>query len=138
MGRFFVDIEVTNHQDVIRAQDGTLPADKVRRARLRGLVDTGASELVLPAAVVSALGLPELRQVTVRYADNRRAARTKVGDVEVKLLDRSEVLSAIVEPDRTEAIVGAIVLEALDLVVNPKELKIEPRDPQGITAALGG
>ena len=46
MGRFSVELEVVNHQDVVAAQLGVIPPDKVRRARLPGVVDTGASRLV--------------------------------------------------------------------------------------------
>jgi clan AA aspartic protease len=137
VGRFTVEIEVANHQDVIRANDGALLPEKVRRARLTGVVDTGATNLVLPASVAGNLGLPEMEKVVVRYADNRRAVRQEVGDVEVKILGRSNVFSAIVEPDRAEALIGAIVLEVLDLVADCKEQKLAPRDPRGLTAAIG-
>jgi len=137
MGRFWVEIEVRNHQDVILAAKGILPEAEVRQVRIRGLVDTGATDLVLPSPVVAALGLPELKQVAVRYADNRRAVRAEVGDVEVEIQGRCKVFTAIVEPDRPEALIGAIILEALDFVVNAKDHKLEPRDPLGLTAAIG-
>lgn len=137
MGRFTVDLELANHEDVICARLGVLPLEEVRRARIAGLVDTGATDLVLPESVTSSLGLPLLAEVVVSYADGRQAARAEVGDVEVKLLGRTKVFSAIVEPDRSDALVGAIVLEALDLVINCKDQRLEPRDPRGITAAIG-
>jgi predicted aspartyl protease len=137
MGRFPVEFELANLEDITLAQAGVLPAEKVRRLRLRGLVDTGATDLILPAPVVAALGLQEIDRVVVRHADNRSAGRSRVGYLEVKLLDRSSVFSAIVEPDRDEALIGAMVLEALDLNANCKEQKLEPRDPHGITVAIG-
>ena len=137
MGRFSVEIEVANYKDVCRAEEGTLSLDKVRRVRIKGLVDTGATNLILPASVATLLGLREKEQVIVRYADNRRALRTEVRDAEVTLLGRSDVFSAIVEPDRSEALIGAIVLEVLDLLVDSKEQRLVPRDPRGITAAIG-
>ena len=51
MGRFSVDIEVVNYGDLVRAGDGTLPQDKVRRQTIRALVDTGATKLVLPESL---------------------------------------------------------------------------------------
>jgi hypothetical protein len=45
---------------------------------------------------------------------------------------RSSVFKAIVEPDRTEALIGAIVLEDLDLIVDCTRQKLVPRDPGGI------
>ncbi len=137
MGRFTVELEVANYEDVVRARWGELPLEQVRRTLITGLVDTGATDLVLPESVAQALGLRVLEEVTVRYADNRQAVRPEVGDVELKLLGRRKVFTAIAEPDRSEALVGAIVLEALDLVVNCKDQKLEPRDPKTLTAAIG-
>ena len=40
-------------------------------------------------------------------------------------------IAAIVEPKRTEALIGAIVLEALDLLVDCSREQLIPRDPSG-------
>ena len=137
MGRFSVEMEIRNHQDVNLAQAGHLPVEKVRRIKLKGLVDTGATSLVLPESVVAALGLPAKGRSEVRYADHRSALRQRVCDAEVELLGRTGVFSAIVEPERAEALIGAIVLEELDLVVDRLGQKLEPRDPREVTFAIG-
>jgi hypothetical protein len=41
-----------------------------------------------------------------------------------------------VEPDRTTAVIGAIVLEALDLLVDCRTQTLQPRDPSGIIAEI--
>jgi predicted aspartyl protease len=71
VGRFSVEFEVANHEDVVQAKKGFLPPEQVRRGWISGVVDTGAARLVLPASVVAALGLPEAGQVTVNFADGR-------------------------------------------------------------------
>src|SRR5262245_10527574 len=81
MGRFSVDFEVANHKDVIRVEDGNLAPDHVRRAKLAGVVDTGATRLVLPASIVAMLGLPQSGPIGVQYADGRRDQKMVVGDV---------------------------------------------------------
>jgi len=136
--RFPVEIDLTNDRDVTLASAGVLAADKVRRARIRGLVDTLATDLVLPVSVAAALGLEEKEEVVVCYGDERRGVGTDVRYVEVNLLGRDGVFSAIAEPDRKEALIGTIVLDSLDLVVNSREQRLEPRDPRGRTASLGG
>src|SRR5271166_1237825 len=78
VGRFSVELNVTNHEDVVLAEAGFLPKEQVRRARISGVVDTGATRLLLPASIVTALGLPEAGQVTVRFADGRRESKTVV------------------------------------------------------------
>jgi predicted aspartyl protease len=136
LGRFSVDLEIANYQDVIEARVGSKQANSVRRAGLRGLVDTGATRLVLPESAVSGLGLESTGSVGVRYADGRRSTRIAVRDVEVAIQGRSGVFSAVVEPDRTEALIGAIVLEELDFVVDCVRQALVPRDPDTILVEI--
>ena len=57
-------------------------------------------------------------------------------EVRVTLLGRSRVFDAIVEPKRETALIGAIVLETLDFVVNCALQKLVPRDPKQIVSEL--
>jgi predicted aspartyl protease len=134
VGRFRVEFEVANYADLIRAQDGTIPLDRVRRETIRGMVDSGATKLVLPLAVVERLGLPLGNPVRVRYADGRRARRREAKDVFVQLLGREGVFTAVSEPKRDTALIGAIILEALDLLVDSRHRRLLPRDPTGVIA----
>ena len=132
MGRFAVGIELANNRDLLKAEDGELPEVKVRRIRIRGVVDTGASRLVIPKSVVEQLGLKVTGKVGVRYADGRRAVRSVVDNVHVSLLGRSSVFKATVEPKRDSVLIGAIVLEDLDFLVDPQQERLLPRDPKMI------
>ena len=105
-------------------------------AAVPGVVDSGASDLVLPQAVVRQLGLRSTDQVEVRYADGRTATRDLVDGVDVLILGRHALFSAVVEPKRRTALVGAIVLEALDLLVDCRTQTLQPRDPTGIVAEI--
>lgn len=136
VGRFFVELEVTNFEDAVEARRDHIADADVRRTRLSGLVDTGATRLVLPAATAAELGLPEAASVRVRCADGRQEERASVGSVGVEIQGRSGVFSAVVEPNRTEALIGAIVLEELDVVVDCIAQKLVPRDPDRILAEL--
>src|SRR5947208_11127637 len=42
MGRFSVDLLLGNKRDMILAQEGSLPLEKVRKVQCRGVVDPGA------------------------------------------------------------------------------------------------
>jgi hypothetical protein len=44
---------------------------------------------------------------------------------------RHGTFTAVVEPKRTSALVGAIVLEHLDLLVDCPRQRVVPRDPHG-------
>lgn len=130
MGRFSVDIEIANNDDLALVRRGLLKPGQVRRATISGVVDSGAAMLVLPQSVVKRLDLPLGNLVSVRYADGRRARRREAKSASVKLLGREDTFTAVVEPKRQNALIGAIVLEALDLLVDCKAQCLVPRDPR--------
>jgi clan AA aspartic protease len=132
VGRVNVDLEVANNDDLAGVRLGVLRPDQVRRLTIPAIVDTGAATtLVLPQAVVKQLGFQLGDKVKVRYADGRRAERREAKGVFIKLLGRDTTLPALVEPKRDTALVGVIVLEALDLLVDCKAQRVIPRDPSG-------
>ncbi len=128
MGRFAVEFELANNIDVTDAERGLLAPDKVRRVTIKGTVDPGATRLVLPAKVVQQLGLPSKGKVQVRYANRETAVRDVVKAAFVKLLRRDGVFTAVVEPKRRTALIGAIVLEELDLLVDCTNQRLIPRN----------
>ena len=132
MGRFSVKVELANNDDVVLAQLGQIKPAKVRRVTVPGVIDTGATRLVLPKRIAQQLGLRETGEVGVRYADGRQATRPLVDGVHLEMLGRFSVFKAMVEPRRTEALVGAIVLEDLDFLVDSTHQRLVPRDPKMI------
>ena len=98
---------------------------------IEALIDTGAMMLVLPQNTVDALGLRKMQERTVRYADNRTKVRSIYGGVIVDINGRSDLFSVIAEAEGTQPLVGQIVLEQLDLIVDPVARKVmpNPRSP---------
>lgn len=136
MGRFSVELTLANYRDQILAGAGAMSPDEVRQTTIQGVVDTGAARLVLPEKTVSELGLTAAGKARVRCANNRTATRQTVENVWLELQGRHGVFSAVVEPKPTTALVGAIVLEELDFVVDPVTETLHPRDPDRIVAEL--
>ena len=131
VGRFAIDFEVGNFADRELARRGFLRADQIRRMIIRGWVDPGAAKLVLPQSVAKELGLTLKDPISVRYADGRRARRREAEGAYVELLGRHGTFSAIIEPKRDSALIGAIVLEDLDLLVDCPKQRLVPRHPSG-------
>ena|ERR1019366_1861048 len=137
MGRLIVEFEIANNQDLTLALNGHLDPAKVRRKKISGVVDPGATRLVLPLAVAKELGLPvKNKKVKVRYADGRRGSRTEVDEVRLYLLGRDSIFTAIVEPKRETALIGAIVMEELDFLVDCGKQRLVPRDPDFVLSEI--
>jgi predicted aspartyl protease len=136
MGRFAVQIALANRDDIGDLRRKKISADQVRRAVIAGVVDSGASRLVIPGSVVKQLGLPITSKAKVRYADGRKAVRQVVDDVYLELLGRHGTFTAIVEPKRRTALIGAIVLEDLDLLVDCENQRLIPRDPRFVVSEI--
>jgi predicted aspartyl protease len=120
---------LANYEEVKWAAGGFIPPEQIHRTTVPGVVDTGAARLVLPPSAVVALGLVETGRTVVKFADGRREPRATVNDVQLEYQGRSGVFSAVVEPGRTDALIGAIVLEELDLLADCKAKALLPRDP---------
>jgi predicted aspartyl protease len=136
VGRFSVEVDLANDEDVMRAERGEIPEDQVRRARVRGVVDSGAARLVIPATVAEQLGVKTTRTAKVRYADGHTADRPVVNRVHLSFAGRDSVFNAIVEPGRDSALIGAIVLEDLDLLIDCTNTRLIPRDPKQIISEI--
>src|SRR5438270_7953808 len=98
VGRFSVDVELANDEDLVRAKIGLIPSDQVRRVTIRGVVDSGATRLVIPATIAQQLGLEVTGSAQVRYADGRTATRSIANRIHLTYGGRDSVFNAIVEP----------------------------------------
>ncbi|MEG3970452.1 hypothetical protein QUA00_22930 [Microcoleus sp. T2B6] len=98
---------------------------------LEAKVDTGATMLVLPESTAAQFNFAKIRKQIVKYANEQTAQRDIVGGVEVEVCGRKGWLEAIVSPGKKYALLGAIVMETLDLIVEPRGLQIypNPRSP---------
>jgi predicted aspartyl protease len=136
MSRFSIQLEVANNSDLSLAARGVLEPDKVRRKTIEGVVDPGATRLVLPKSLVKELGLEPAAKAKVTYADRRSATRDTVKNVYVEIQGRSGTFTALVEPRRTTALIGAIVLEDLDFLVDCRNERLVPRDPRYVVSEV--
>src|SRR5437762_706481 len=105
MGRFSVEVELANDEDLVRAKDGRIAAQEVRRTRIRGVVDSGATRLVIPESVAKQLGLEVSGSIKVRYADGRTADRPIAKRISLAYGGRESVFNAVVEPGRESVLI---------------------------------
>lgn len=125
MGQVTTTIRLTNWDDERGASQGKLLPHEVRSETLLGvLVDTGATTLCLPAAMIGRLGLEEIKKVEVRTAAGVREVRV-MGMVKVDIGDRADVFSCLELADDAEPLLGLLPLESLGLNPNVHTEAIE-------------
>ena len=136
MGRFSVEVELANDEDLIRAKNGLIRPDEIHRINIRGVVDSGATRLVIPESISRQLGLGISGSMSVRYADGRTATRSIAERIRLTYGGRTSVFNAVVEPGRESILIGAIGLEDLDFLVDCVSGRLIPRDPNQIISEV--
>lgn len=106
--------------------------DPTKSVEVDAVIDTGATMLVLPQNLVDELGLRKICEVTVKYANNQRQQKSVYAGLLVEIQGRIGSFDVIAEEEGTEPLIGQIVLEELDLVVEPRTrtLMPNPRSPE--------
>ncbi len=98
---------------------------------INALVDTGATFLCVTEEIALQLGfdITEVRQQTVTLADGHQRKVPKIAPIEIVFENRSYVTEAVVLGN--EPLLGVILLEAMDLVVDPRQqtLIVNPQHP---------
>lgn len=127
MDAFEVEIIVRNWQNRFLPEE-----ERGEEVICHALVDTGASQLALPAEIIEKLCLIELDRVRVYTADGEHVYRV-MGIAEVEVQGRKARVQVIELPRGTKPLLGAIPLEEMDWHISPSERKLvpNPRSPEG-------
>lgn len=124
MGEVRVKVTLTNAADEAMARRGMIGADEVRTYNADAMVDTGAVQTIIPAEVVSRLGLETPRQRGVEYADGRKEIVPVTEALVVEIRHRETSDEALVLGD--EVLIGQTILEKLDLHVDCANQQVIP------------
>jgi predicted aspartyl protease len=127
MGEVRVQLQLENDGDRILAEAGHLDASMVRRVQVDALVDTGAVMVLLPQDLVERLGLPTNGSIIVTLANEQRVELPRARHLSLAIGDRQMDTDCLVGPPQSEALVGQLVLERLDLIVDPLRRTVTPR-----------
>ncbi len=129
MGDVRVAVWLENRSDRLDVIHGRIDETRVRRFEWPALVDTGATDLVLPEEAVEALGVQVDGEIDIEYADGSIHSRPMAHDVTITIEGRAVTLSVVVGPPGTTALVGQVVLEMTDLLVDCGRRRLVPRRP---------
>ena len=116
--------------DVFNASSGSLGESQVRTAEVDAIVDTGATYMCLPPSVTAELGLLYSHCERVRTANGAVGRRIFRG-AEITIRDRCIQMSVMENDEDTPPLIGCLVLEGLDFVVDPKGQHLMPNHEHG-------
>ncbi|WP_008316688.1 retroviral-like aspartic protease family protein [Leptolyngbya sp. PCC 6406] len=131
MGITYAEIELIRGDDLALERAGYLSADQVSRITVLALVDSGASMLTIPKSLSQRLNLSKLDQVQAELADGSIMEAEVVGPLEVRFQNRKALVEAIVVNADTDVLLGAIPMQRMDVLVDPKreQLIVNPSNP---------
>jgi clan AA aspartic protease len=119
MGLVYTEITLKNVKDEHMAEEGHISVEQIRKTTLNALVDTGAWTLAINETTRIKLGLKIVGTYDGTLANGETEDYNMAGPVEVMWKNRRVVCDAIVLPNADDILLGAIPLEAMDLMVNP-------------------
>jgi predicted aspartyl protease len=113
MGLTVLDLEVGN------------PAAPKKTVRVGFLIDSGAVYSVVPAAILTRLGIKPLAKEEFRLANGEKIVRKKGGAL-FKFGDRIGVADVVFGEKGDSTLLGALTLEALGLALDPLRRELKP------------
>jgi clan AA aspartic protease len=133
MGSVMTKLTLWNNTDLDLVERGLMSPEAVRTVEVEALVDTGATQLVIPIDICRRLGLRPGRAVPVELADGRVVDMTYMTSLHISILGREMNCDALASPEGMTPLIGQIPLEGLDLVVDPRsrEARPNPAHPDG-------
>ncbi len=111
MGLIYADVNLINPKE-----------PDLNELTVNALVDTGAITLCIPEHVAIQLKLDELEKREVKTAEGKSLLVSYVGPIQIKFENRNCFTGALVLGDTV--LLGAVPLEDMDLVVNPRKLEV--------------
>ena len=124
VGQLTLPVTLRNYSDVVLARLGHRDPAQIRTYTGDALIDTGALYPVLPPAIAEQLGLRRLEPTDLLMADGRLVVGDKTEPLVYEIAGRQTVVSALVLG--STLLVGALVLEALDLAVDTARGQLMP------------
>jgi clan AA aspartic protease len=120
MSVVYTELTLKNEDDTFSAEKGYIKEDEIRQMTVQAIVDTGAWTLVINEETRDKLGLRDKGVGEATLANGQEEEYPMAGPLEVWWKNRHLVCEALVIPDAPDILLGAWVLEGMDLTINPK------------------
>jgi len=131
MGLVYADIELLNGGDVSEFRKGSISKDNIRQMHVKAMLDSGAYMLAINENIKNQLGLHVIEESTATLANGTEIILEIVGPIELRFLNRRASVDAMVLPGDNEVLLGAIPMEQMDVLIDPKKqtLIVNPKHP---------
>lgn len=126
MGLVHAEIELINGRDVDDFEEGRIAENEVRRMTVRMNVDSGVIMLSINENIQHQLGLRTREMRPCQLADGSYVDLPVVWPVMVRFGNQKSVTGALVLPNNTEPLLGAIPMEEMDLLVDSARNRLIP------------
>ena len=124
MGLVYADIELVSGDDLALFRRGFIGEDEIRKVKVQALADSGSYMLVIGEPLREQLGLPILGERVGRLADQTERLVKVAGPVELRFANRRTTTDTLVFPGEVEVLLGAIPMEDLDVMIDPKQQRL--------------
>jgi len=124
MGLVYAEISLKNAWDITNARHKIITEPEIRQTTVTAIVDTGAATLVINQAICQRLGLEVVDIYNAELADGSAQTYDLTEPVQIQWKDRRTTCQAVVAPNANDVLLGAIPLEAMDLIVNPSKREL--------------
>ncbi|MEW5693046.1 MAG: retropepsin-like aspartic protease [Candidatus Hydrogenedentota bacterium] len=125
MGKTYQKVILKNFGDILKNKEGILKKGKIRKVEVDAIVDTGAAYLCLPPKVIENLGLLHTDTKPVKTANG--IVKRRIFSVAAITINGRTIQMDVMENDgTTPPLIGYLVLEEMDFVVEPRSHKIIP------------
>lgn len=134
MGKVVVkDVILRNVLDEANVANQLIPKNRLREVKVDMIADIGARAVSLPMSLVEELGLKPNRKIFVTLSDGSRQERMLYEHLKIQIGDRQSTFECLGKPENAPCLLGYLVFEALDLVVDCNSRSLIPnlQAPEG-------
>lgn len=131
MGQISVELDLLNAWELAATRKKLMCQDEVKRMSVTALVDTGALYFAINENIQETLQLPVQGEKDVQLANGESITCVFVNSVGIRYKNRECIVNAIVLPGNSEPLLGALPMEEMDVLVDPRrqELIANPEHP---------
>ena len=131
MGLVYAEIELINSGDIEMVRRNYMDEADIKRMKVNMLVDTGSIYLCINENIQEQLQLPFVEKRKAQLANGHIVEYDVVGPIDLRFKNRRCTTSAIVLPGDNEPLLGAIPMEDMDVLIDPKrqQLIVNPENP---------